>query len=121
MFRILSECNSLYGWKVRSLMKWGMFSRLFFISTKIHHQLEEMTPLVTGVKSYMYTSPTGRNTPLVIDVKSYIYSSPTGRNYAVSYWRKILHVYITDWKKYAVSYWRKILHINTIDRKKLRR
>ena len=57
----------------------------FFISTKIHHQLEEMTPLVTGVKSYMYTSPTGRNTPLVLDVKSYIYSSPTGRNYAVSY------------------------------------
>ena len=29
-------------------------------------------------------------TPLVTDVKSYRYTLPTGRNYAVSYWRKIL-------------------------------
>ena len=29
-------------------------------------------------------------TPLVTDVKSYRYTLPTGRNYAVSYWRKIV-------------------------------
>ena len=34
--------------------------------------MEEITPLVTGLKSYIYTLP-------------------TGRNYAVSYYRKVLH------------------------------
>ena len=53
---------------------------IIYIYIYIYHRLEEITPLVTGVKSY-------------------IYISPTGRNYAVSYWRKILHIYITDWKK----------------------
>ena len=63
-----------------------------------------------GVKSYIYTLPTGRNcavcywrkilqniyygleeiTPLVTSVKSYRYTLSAGRNYAVSYWRKIL-------------------------------
>ena len=43
----------------------------------IYHRLEEITPLVTGVKSY-------------------IYISPTGRNYAVSYWRKIVHINTAD-------------------------
>ena len=76
-------------------------------------------PLVTGVKSYIYTLLTGRNyavsywrkilqnihyrleevTPLVTSVKSYLYTLLTGRNYAVSYWRKILHIYTTDGKK----------------------
>ena len=64
--------------------------------------------LVTGVKSYIYTSMTGLNyavsycskilqiyhqcfqldeiTPLVTGVKSYIYKLPTGRNYAVSHY-----------------------------------
>ena len=60
----------------------------------IYHRLEEITPLVTGVKSYIQTPLTGRNfavsyrpknrleeiTSLVTDVKSYIYTSPTGRN-----------------------------------------
>ena len=57
--------------------------------------MEEITPLVTGVKSYIYHR-LGEITPLVTGLKSYIYIyiSPTGRNYAVSYWRKILHIYI---------------------------
>ena len=59
-------------------------------------------------------------TPLVTGVKSYISISPTGRNYAVSYWRKILHIRQPTGRNYAVSYWRKILHINTTDWKKLR-
>ena len=66
----------------------------------MHHRLEEITSLVTGVKSYRYRSP-------------------TARNYAASYWHKILlyiyhrleditplvtgvksySMYITDWKK----------------------
>ena len=37
------------------------------------YQLEELTPLVTGVKSYKYTPPTGRKKR-----------------------RKILHLYLTD-------------------------
>ena len=37
------------------------------------HRLEEITLLVTGVKSYIYTSTTARND-------------------AVSYWRKILYI-----------------------------
>ena len=68
----------------------------------IIYRLEEITPLVTGVKSY-------------------IYISPTGRNYAVSYWRKIVHIRQPTGRNYAVSYWRKIFHINTTDWKKLRR
>ena len=66
--------------------------------------MEEITPLVTGVKSYIYHR-LGEITPLVTGLKSflYIYISPTGRNCAVSYWRKILHIYIyiyiTDWEK----------------------
>ena len=57
--------------------------------------MEEITPLVTGVKSYIYHR-LGEITPLVTGLKSflYIYISPTGRNCAVSYWRKILHIYI---------------------------
>ena len=60
----------------------------------IYHRLEEITSLVTSVKSYIYIYVYHRLveiTPLVTGVKSYIYSSPTGGNYAVSYWRKILH------------------------------
>ena len=90
--------------------------------------MEEITPLATGVKSYIYHR-LGEITPLVTGLKSckkYIYISPTGRNCAVSYWRKILHIYIYIYisptgRNYAVSYWRKILHINTTDWKKLRR
>ena len=81
-----------------------------------------ITLLVTGVKSYRYTIPTGRNyavsksvtgvksyintynrpqeiTPLVTSVKSYIYTSLTGKNHTVSYQPKILHIYITDYQK----------------------
>ena len=58
--------------------------------------MEEITPLATGVKSYIYHR-LGEITPLVTGLKSckkYIYISPTGRNCAVSYWCKILHIYI---------------------------
>ena len=62
--------------------------------------MEEITPLVPGVKSYIYHR-LGEITPLVTGLKSsiYIYISPTGRNCVVSHWRKILHILITDWEK----------------------
>ena len=66
----------------------------------IIYRLEEITPLVSGVKSYIYTLPTKRN--YVVSYwrkKSYIETLPTERNYTVSYWRKILHINTTDWKK----------------------
>ena len=84
--------------------------------------LEEITPLVTSVKSYIYTFPTERKyaitywrkilqyvhyrleeiTPLVTGIKSYLdqcISDWRVRIYAVSYWRKSYSIYITDWKK----------------------
>ena len=74
-----------------------------YIYIYIYYRLEEITPLITGVKSYIYTLLTGRNyavcywrkilqntyygleeiTPLITGVKSYRYTLPTGRNYAV--------------------------------------
>ena len=48
----------------------GKLIALVMMLQYIHYWLEESTPLVTGVKSYIYTSP-------------------SRRNYAVSYWRKI--------------------------------
>ena len=41
------------------------------------YQLEELTPLVTSVKSYIYTPGLEEMTPLVTGVKSYIYTLPT--------------------------------------------
>ena len=52
-------------------MKLYYWRKIYIIYIYIYHRLEEVTPLFTGVKSY-------------------IYMSPTGRNYAVSYWHKIL-------------------------------
>ena len=68
--------------------------------TAIHYRLEEITPLVTGVKPYIqslvvtaaHTIPTGRNYAVANGVKTNRYTSPTGRNYAISYWRKILRI-----------------------------
>ena len=74
------------------------------VKSYIYHRLGEITPLVTGLKSSIYIyiyHRLGEIASLVTGVKSYIYLSPTGRNYAVSYWRKILYIYIyiTDWEK----------------------
>ena len=72
------------------------------VKSYIYHRVGEITPLVTGLKSSIYIyHRLGEIAPLVTGVKSYIYLSPTGRNYAVSYWRKILHIYIyiTNWEK----------------------
>ena len=70
------------------------------VKSYIYHRLGEITPLVTGLKSSIYIyHRLGEIASLVTGVKSYIYLSPNGRNYAVSYWRKILHIYMTDWEK----------------------
>ena len=143
--------------QLEKLRQIPQFVRVIFLH--LFGRLEEITLLVTGVKSYsiyitdwkkllrqlaaynlkVYSFPGGRNyavnywrkilqyihyqleeiTLLFNGVKSYIYASPTGRNYSVSQRRTILQyihfrveeitplitsvksyrVYITNWKK----------------------
>ena len=53
----------------------------------MYRRLEEITPLVTGRKIlHIYITDWKKLRRSLLAVKSYIYTSPTGRNYAVSYW-----------------------------------
>ena len=53
--------------------------KIYIIYLNIYHRLEEIKPFVTCIKSYTYTSSTGRNyavsswhfTPLINGLKSY--------------------------------------------------
>ena len=92
------------GWWVyhfwRRVYFWNTFQTWKFINGTLNksgflYRLNKITPLVTGVKSYLYICHRLEEiTPLVTDIQSYIHILPTGRNYAVCYWLKIIYIYI---------------------------